>query len=184
MRRILYSYRLIIGVLKVFFYKIIFGKSLNILGIPHFDFSASLRMRSGACLSVYKGAVIGRNSLISVTNNAKMQIGMNSVIGFNNIITCRDSIIIGNNVSFGPGIAIFDHDHDFRSGLNYNEGGYTTAPIYIGDNVWLGSNVIILKGVTIGQGSVVAAGSIVVNNIPAGSIYRNKIIPMITYIQR
>lgn len=184
MRRILYSYRSLIGVLKVLLYKIIFGKNLNISGMPHFDFSASLRMRSGACLSLYKGAVIGRDSLISVTNNAKMQIGTNSVIGFNNIITCRDSIIIGNNVSFGPGIAIFDHDHDFRSGLNYNEGGYTTAPIYIEDNVWLGSNVIILKGVTIGQGSVVAAGSVVVNNIPAGSIYRNKITPMITPIQK
>lgn len=184
MRRVLYSYRSIIGVLKILLYKIIFGKSLNIFGIPHFDFSASLRLRSGAGLSLYEGAVIGRDSLISVTNNAKMQIGKNSVIGFNNIITCRDSIIIGNNVSFGPGIAIFDHDHDFRSGLNYNEGGYITAPINIEDNVWLGSNVVILKGVTIGHGSVVAAGSVVVNDIPAGSIYRNKIMPMVTPIQK
>lgn len=184
MRRILYSYRSIIGVLKVLLYKVIFGRSLNIIGMPHFDFGASLRLRPGASLSLHRGAVIGRNSLISVTHNAKMQVGTNSVIGFNNIITCRDSIIIGNNVSFGPGIAIFDHDHDFRSGLNYNEGGYTTAPIHIEDNVWLGSNVVILKGVTIGYGSVVAAGSVVVNNVPAGSIYRNKIMPMITSIQR
>ena len=165
-------------------YKIIFGNSLNIFGMPHFDFSASLRLRSGACLSLYRGSVIGRGSLISVTNNAKMQIGRNSVIGFNNIITCRNCIIIGNNVSFGPGIAIFDHDHDFRSGLNYNEGGYITAPINIEDNVWLGSNVVILKGVTIGHGSVVAAGSVVVNDIPAGSIYRNKIMPMVAPIQK
>lgn len=182
MRGILFSYRQFIGLLKILLYKIVFGNSLIIKGVPHFDCSASLRLRFGANLLLNKRAIIGRNSLISVTQNAIMQIGTNSVIGFNNIITCRQSIIIGNNVSFGPGVMIFDHDHDFRSGLNYDEGGYVTAPIHIEDNVWLGSNVIILKGVTIGRGSVVAAGSIVLKDIPAGSIYKNNIIPIVTSI--
>lgn len=180
MRKILYIYRKLLGILKILLYKLFYGSSLKVSGIPHFDVSASLRLRFGSELLLKNDAVIGKSSLISVTKGAKMHIGSNSVIGFNNVITCRNSIIIGNNVSFGPGVAIFDHDHDFHSGLKYNEGDYTTAPINIEDNVWLGSNVIVLKGVTIGRGSVVAAGSIVVKDIPKGSIYRNKLTPIIT----
>ncbi len=180
MRTLLYSYSHALGVLKMLFYKLAYGKGLRFAGLPHFDSSASLRIRKGGQLSLDKAAVIGKRALIAVTSDGKLSIGTNSVIGFNNIITCRDSISIGNNVSFGPGVTMFDHDHDFHAGLSYNVAGYTTAPIVIEDNVWLGSNVTILKGVTIGRGAVVAAGSVVTKDIPAQSVYRNKLTPVIT----
>ena len=51
--------------------------------------------------------------------------------------------------------------------------------IVIEDDVWISFGVTVLKGVRIGAKSVISAGSIVTNDVPPGSIYRNKIEPII-----
>lgn len=63
-----------------------------------------------------------------------------------------------------------------------NPPGVTSAPITIEDDVWISFGVSILKGVTIGRGSTVAAGSVVVSDVPANSIYRCRISPVINQI--
>lgn len=124
------------------------------------SFGKKIKMRDGAKVRVRKGACC--------------KIGKNVLINSNNIITCHDSVVIGDNVQLSPGVLIYDHDHDFRAigGIGDNE--YKTAPIVIEDNVWVGANTVILKGVIIGEGSVIAAGSVITSNIPPNTVVYQK----------
>ena len=85
---------------------------------------------------------------------------------------CREAISIGDNTEFGPNVCIYDHDHDYKNGLN-NE-LYKTSPVKIGKNCWIGAGVIILRGTVIGDNSVIAAGSIVKDVVPSNSLFYNK----------
>ena len=118
------------------------------------------KMRSGSKLRIRRGATVTIGESFSMSNNC--------------VITARDNISIGNGVQFGPGVLVYDHDHDFRTKDGLAEGKYKTAPIKIGNNVWIGANTIILRGTNIGDNCVIAAGSVVKGDIPAGSIAYQK----------
>lgn len=166
--------RNVLGTLKLFFYKICYGKKLKLNGLPHFSDSACLRVRKNSRITLSKGSYFDKGTLLRVTENAKFKMGVNS--GFNSycVITCRDSITIGNNVMFGPFVTIHDHDHVYKNTELMKTSGYVTKPIVIEDNVWIGGNVVILKGVTIGSGSVIAAGTIVNKDVPPNTLVYNK----------
>ncbi len=171
---ILHKYPLLLGLIKIFFYKLLMGKCLCIKGTPSFNFKASLRFRKNSKIELNNKSYFAEGTLLRVTENAKFSIGKNS--GFNSycVITCRDNIQIGDNVMFGPFCTLHDHDHIFRNTDNMKTSGYVTKPIIIEDNVWIGGNVVILKGVTIGEGSVIAAGSIITKDVPPHTIVYSK----------
>ena len=104
-----------------------------------------------------------------VRPNASLHLGKNVFINRNSIITARKYVQIGDGVTIGPNVCIYDHDHDIQNG-----GGYVLGDIIIGNNVWIGAGVIITKGVTIGNNAVVAAGSVVTKDIPANTILIQK----------
>lgn len=162
------------GTLKVLIYKLCYGKKLKLNGLPSFSDKASLRVRKNSKIILNKRSYFDRGTLLRLTENAKFTIGKNS--GFNSycVITCRDSITIGDNVMFGPFVTIHDHDHVYKTEGQMKASGYVTKPIVIEDNVWIGGNVVILKGVTIGSGSVIAAGTIVNKDVPPNTIVYNK----------
>lgn len=103
---------------------------------------------------------------------------MGCFINRNTTIVSMDHIVIEKGATIGPGVAIFDHDHNLL--LNHNkEDAFVCAPIKIEKKAWIGANAVILKGVTIGESAVVAAGAVVnkdvepysiVGGIPAKSI--------------
>ncbi len=98
----------------------------------------------------------------------------------------------GDDVSFGPGVMIYEP----RAGLEIGNhcmiaGGTaicgvnhsatatdvpmrhqsaTAEKIVIEDDVWLGMRVVVMPAVVIGRGSIVGAGSIVTRNIPPYSV--------------
>lgn len=166
--------RNILGTLKLFFYKICYGKRLEWTGLPRFSDKASIRVRKNSRILMSDNSYFDKGVLLRLTDNAKFSIGKNS--GFNSycVITCQDSITIGDNVMFGPFVTIHDHDHVYKTDGLMKTSGYVSAPIVIGDNVWIGGNVVILKGVTIGSGSVIAAGAIVTKDVPPNTIMYNK----------
>lgn len=94
---------------------------------------------------------------------------------FNNYcsVNCHESITIGDDVLFGEGVRIYDHDHAFSASKGVSKNDFTTSGIKIGNNVWLCSNVIVLKGVSIGDNAVIAAGSVVSKDVPASCLYVN-----------
>lgn len=152
--------------------------TVKFAGTPTLDDSADVEVGKNSILQVGAGFSIRKNAIIAVRDNATLIIGSGVFVNRNTIILSRQNITIGNRVTIGPNVCIYDHDHDLRNG----GGGYATDNISIMDNVWIGSNVTILKGVTIGENSVIASGCIVTKNIPANTILIQKRIS--TEIQR
>lgn len=107
---------------------------------------------------------INRPCILSIQNDAKLQIGKNC--GFSGtVIGCFVDITLEKNVRCGANTLITDSDwhlEDSRSGK--------PRPIYIEENVWLGVNVTIMKGVRIGKNSVIGANSLVTKDIPENVI--------------
>lgn len=124
------------------------------------------KLTLGKCLRVHSG------SKIKVRNNAEIKIGNNVKINYNCIFVAKECISIGEGTEFGPGVLIYDHDHDYRSGLKKER--FLTTPVAIGKNCWIGANTIILRGSVIGDNCVVGAGSIVKGNVPANSVFIQK----------
>jgi acetyltransferase-like isoleucine patch superfamily enzyme len=67
-------------------------------------------------------------------------------------------------------VKIRDQDHVFGLGLKPSQAGFSTAPVFIGDNVWIGAKATITKGVKIGNNCVVGANSVVTCDVPANSV--------------
>jgi acetyltransferase-like isoleucine patch superfamily enzyme len=84
-------------------------------------------------------------------------------------ICSYESVAIGNNVIFAPGVVIMDCSGHGLTGRNApgEVAALEVAPVVIEENVWVGYGAIILPGVTIGTGAVIGAGSVVTRNIPA-----------------
>lgn len=118
------------------------------------------RMRSGAKIRVRK--------------NANVSIGENFSMSNNCVITAWERIDIGDNVQFGPGVLVYDQDHDLKVPGGLAAEQYKTKPVCIGNGVWIGANTIILRGTVIGDNTVIGAGSIVKGNIPANSLVVQK----------
>ena len=147
-------------------------------------------------LRIWKGLVCDKESKIQVGNisvrdnchiesknggTIKMGNGVN--FNYNCTVVCHDIIQIGDYISIGPNVMIYDHDHDYKD-ENWRK-KFTTEKVSIGNNVWIGGNVIILKGTTIGNNCVIAAGTILANRtIPDNSIVYNKTNLVIKEIQK
>lgn len=106
--------------------------------------------------------------------NAKITIGNNVGIS-NSTITCKNKIIIEDNVLIGGGCKIWDTDFhsldaDIR-GTNEDGENARNAVITIKKQAFIGAGSVILKGVIIGKKSIVAAGSVVSKSIPSGEIW-------------
>ena len=83
------------------------------------------------------------------------------------IFYAANRITIKKNAIIGPGVRIFDNNHNFSdtsTAIKFQ--GLSSSPVTIGEGAWIGTNAIILSGVTIGQNSVVGAGSVVTESIP------------------
>ncbi|PAU68873.1 galactoside O-acetyltransferase [Bifidobacterium italicum] len=78
-------------------------------------------------------------------------------------------VTIGDNVFFGPRVALYTpyHPIDAATRNEQLEGG---LPIRIGSDVWFGGGVTVCPGVTIGDDVVVGAGSVVTKGIPSHSV--------------
>lgn len=102
--------------------------------------------------------------------HGRLSIGSNAFIGIGTIVTCRQSITIGDDALIAEYVTIRDQDHRYGGPEVTAKNGFETAPIVIGNNVWIGAKATITKGVTIGDNAVIAAGAVVTADVPAGSI--------------
>lgn len=120
-------------------------------------------------LHIGKDVTTERGVFIAARKEAELHIGEKTYINRNTCIVAKEFINIGNNVSIGPNVCIYDHDHSDKS-----KTGYVTAPITIGNHVWIGSNCTILKGVKIGNNTTIAAGSVITHDIPDNCVVYQK----------
>lgn len=146
--------------------KLFHWSSFSYSGLQLISPRASLRFDGGKlCLGAR--TVIEPNS--AVIFSGKINIGKGVYINRNTIINAHEQITVGDHSTIGPGVFIYDHDHDIQ-----NRGQYLTSPVTIGNNVWIGAGAIILRGVTLGDNSVVAAGTVVCKDVPADTVVRTQ----------
>lgn len=121
-------------------------------------------MTIGKHLSAQKGL------LISACSGAKIVIGDNVNINSDCAIVAREKVLIGNEVMFGPGCKVYDHDHDYKKTGKSRRTSFVTGTIEIGNGVWLGANCIVLRGTSIGDNCVFGAGCIIKGSYPANTL--------------
>lgn len=95
--------------------------------------------------------------------------GENFMCNYSCTILDVAKVEIGNNVMFGPNVAIYTAGHPVHPAAR-NTGYEYGIPVKIGNNVWIGGNTVVTPGVTIGDDVVIGAGSVVTKDIPAGVI--------------
>ncbi len=136
--------------------------------------NVNIAIDTKSTIRINKGVLISSNSVISATDGGHLTIGSMVGINRNSMIMCHDKISIGDNTIMGPGVYIYDHDHQFNADNGVKRNEYVTYPISIGKNCWIGAGTIILKGTKIGNNCLIAAGSVVKGNISDGSIVIQK----------
>ena len=111
---------------------------------------------------------------MSVRNGGVLQLGHN--INFNRdcLVVCRGKTTIGDDVIFGPGCKVYDHDHDYRKKGAERRKSTIPGTITIGDGVWFGANCIILKGAKIGKNCTFGAGSVIKGEYPDNTLVIQK----------
>lgn len=160
------------GLVKLYIFKIFHINKVYGVGKQVIYPSVMLQVGKRSKLILHKNVSIRRETEINVRDDAIVEIGENSFLNSNCIITAHEKIIIGNNVEFGPGVMVFDHDHKFSDGYKNRE--FNTDEIVIGNNVWIGAGSIILRGTHIGDNCVIAAGSIIKGNYPPETLVYQK----------
>lgn len=142
-----------IGIVKYFFWKMLFGKNI----------------KKGKNTFFYPGCHL------MIEHNGKIVIGNNCFFNRNCSFTALEEIKIGDDCIFGENVKIYDHNHNInRQDDLFRKQGYTTKKVEIGNNVWIGTSTIILPGVKIGNNVVVAAGSVVTKSIEDDTTFIQK----------
>ena len=157
----------IMGLLKAGWYKLRFGKHIRFAGRPFLEGTAKVDLEQGSA-EIGRALYLKTNSLLRATNGGHLSIGNDVNINRNCMIVCHDGITIGSNTSIGPGVNIYDHDHNF--GPEGKEKGYHISPVWIGPKCWIGAGTTILRGTRIGEGSIIGAGCVVKGEIPPHSL--------------
>ena len=114
-----------------------------------------------------KDVLFQRNVSLSSVGGV-LRIGNNVSFNRNCIAICRKEITIDDDVIFGPGVTIYDHDHIFS-----DDGicpGYKHGAVVIERGCWIAANVTILRNTHIGEGCVIGAGAVVKGDIPPHSL--------------
>lgn len=154
---------------------------------------ASAVIESYGDLILPQTTVVEPNVVVFVGERGRLRLGERNIVYPNTTIRIDVGWMeTGEDVSFGPGVQIYEPraglqigDHCMIGGgcllcgVNHGRGATdgpmrfqpaTSLPIVIGDNVWFGMGVIVLPGVKIGDHSIIGAGSLVTADIPANVI--------------
>ena len=115
----------------------------------------------------------GRNTIIEppfrFDYGSHIELGNNFYANSGCTIIDVAKVTIGDNVMFGPGVAIMTAGHPIHPAVRNTRYEYGIAST-IGDNVWIGANAVVLPGVRIGDNTVIGAGSVVTKDIPSGVV--------------
>ena len=138
-------------------------------GVPLFGFNTKICVKKSSEVSFGSNIVSDGRMVIIVDADGKLEIGKKTYFNEGMMISCKNTVRIGENCRFGPSVKLFDNDHCFDAATGVSD-AHVSAPITIGNNCWIGANVVILKGTMIGDNCVIGAGCIVKGDIPSGSL--------------
>lgn len=130
-----------------------FEKNTDFMRYPHL-------IRIGENVIVKEGAKI-----CPCNEQAAVNIGNNTTIGYHTFIFASAGISIGNDCQIAPFVYFVDSDHGIAKDSPMNQQPNITAPIRVGNDVWIATGAKILKGVTVHDGAVIAAGAVVKEDV-------------------
>lgn len=161
--------------------------SVILMDSAYFDFRTEEESKR---IFIDEESMIGCNFIFE-SDSGVIKIGKRTFINAGTNIISINEIEIGDDVTMGWNIYIYDHDshsldyrfrkddierqrEDFYANRNFifskDWSTVKSAPVKICNKVWIGFNAIILKGVTIGEGAIVAAGAVVTKDVPAWTV--------------
>ena len=143
------------------------GNAVRYYGSCYISHKAKICHSGSGIISFGSNAVVKEGSLADAAGGI-ITIGSDFFLNRNSMIVSKECIRIGNRVSIGPNVCIYDHDHD-----SSNYGKFVTSPVTIGNDVWIGAGVIILRGSTIGDHAVIGAGAVIKQTVPASTVVYN-----------
>lgn len=165
-RKIRYGLRIFWNMLRFPFMKFIYLGKISMPWILLISPKGALRVEFGGSIRVERGLNMEPGAMLYAAGGNIFVEG--AFINRNCTIVSMDNIKIGNGVTIGPNVCIFDHDHN--TDLNQGVSPYVCKEVVIGDNVWIGAQAVILKGVHIGKNAVIAAGAVVTKDVPENCI--------------
>lgn len=155
------------GIIRNVFYKLKYKNNYG-LRICEAGKNVQVVLKSGGKAYSSEGLRVRSNTTLSAIEGS-LCIGAFCFFNRNCNIVARERIVIGDNVSCGPNVCIFDHDHQFdKNGVAGTK--YKSGEVVIEDGCWIGASAIILRNTHIGEGCVIGAGTIVRGEIPPHSI--------------
>lgn len=154
--------------------KLFFRKSFHFSGIQRFSPGVVVDMDSRSRITVGNRVSAHSRCRIIALHGGKLTIGSGTGFNVGCIVICRKQITIGRNVSFGPNVMIYDHDHIMNAEQGVKGADYRYGEIEIGDNCWIGAGSMILRDTRIGKNCVIAAGSVVKGEIPDNTVLIQK----------
>jgi len=160
---------LLLGIVKVFFYKLFYFKRLKFNGVMKCNSSIHIITKAKSQIMIGNG-FRSRNNVSLRIYNGTLNIDDDCFLNDNVSINCVKNIKIGKKFKAGQNVIIIDHDHDYNNDIEK----FCSDDIVIGNNVWIGANSIILKGTHIGDNCVIAAGSIVSDTLEKNTIFIQK----------
>lgn len=171
MRKIDYIFRIILNVFRFLALKLIYRFRIKCGWKLLVSLRADIYINNGGTIYLGNMCNIEKNTQIR-SSGGIINIGNNVYINRNCNIVSHDEIVIEDNVTIGPNVCIFDHDHNYRK--HKLESNYISKKVVIGHDTWIGSNCILTKGVTIGSNCVIAAGTVITKDVPDDMIVRSR----------
>ncbi|CAA6813609.1 MAG: Unknown protein [uncultured Sulfurovum sp.] len=129
-----------------------------------------IRVHKNAKVFLNKNIKLDNGVRIIASNNATVNIGDRTKIGYFTVINAGDSLSIGRNCLISGFVYLQTSMHKHRQGMNIQDQGFDHSPIIMGDDVWLGTHVVIMPGIKILNGSIVGSNSVVTKNIDKNTI--------------
>lgn len=123
-------------------------------------------------LTVGQGSHFEPGCWITMSEQAKVEIGGGCFLNRETMIAAEREVTIGDHVMFANGCFIGDASHRFDDpDIPITWQGFTTkGPVRVGSNCWFGVHCVVTGGVTIGDRCVIGANSVVTSDLPPGTI--------------
>ena len=173
MRRIIgFAISVLYSLIKLSIIKLLNWNGLTFYPIERISPNVVTEFSHGSVSTLGHLVKIRSGTKIQVRKGGLLKIGDDVKINYNCIVSCHGRIEIGKGTEFGPSVYVYDHDHNYRDGLENNL--FNTSSVIIGENCWIGANTVILRGTSLGNRCVVGAGSVLKGNYPDGALIIQK----------
>ncbi len=156
--------------IKLSVMKVFYRKNLYFKGIERFSPNVVVNVDRISKIQFGRRVSAHSRGRITAVAGGNLIIGDRCSFNVGCIIVCRNKIQIGDNVTVGPNVMFYDHNHIMGTDIGVKKGNYDVDDIVIGENTWIGAGSIILAGTKIGRNCVIAAGSVVSGDIPENTV--------------